>query len=148
MSKNKTNDLVVLTDEQLDQIEELAGKLKSSQIADKFGISRATFYNIMQRQPEASRRYQMGCAVKLEKTSDQLFDIAMGETTKGNLSALIFWQKTRGGWAEAREEVVAENTTTEMQTEEEKQARLQEIKRYTAFKKYEAEFENFLKSKE
>lgn len=143
----KTQEKVVFNKEQLDKVEELAGFLTTEQIAAYFGICRATFTVIRQRQPEVASRYEKGKALKISNVVRNIYDKAMGFTDKGDNTCMLFFAKTIGRLSEARDEVVAENTIT-VETEEEKQARLQEIKRYTAFKKYEAEFADFLKSKE
>lgn len=136
-----------ITEEQVLQIEELAGHLTVDQMSEYFGICKNAFYGIMSRRPEIYELYKKGANAKLLRYATLLEKKAHGELPKeADSTAMIFYLKTKGRWAEAKEDVRIEHPSLE--TEEEKQARFEEIKRYTAFKKYETEFADFLKSKE
>lgn len=125
--KKEPHILVELTPEQLDMVEEKAAYLTTEQIADLFGIARATFYNIRQRQPEVSRRYEMGKALKIARFAEQLEKKGFGEVDKGDTTALIFFLKTRARWSEAVPETKIEDEivlTPEQQEEKNKQVKL------------------------
>lgn len=85
-----------LTKKQIEQIENCAPFLTAGQIADLLGVSRATFYEIMKRDPEVARRYKRGKAKALNDVASNLVQQALG----GNITAAIFYLKTRGGWRE------------------------------------------------
>lgn len=89
----------ILTDEELDQIEKLAGILTSEQLSDFLGIGRTTFYEIMERQPAVSERYKRGRARAVGSVAKSLIQQAQ----EGNISAAIFYLKTQAGWKEKQE---------------------------------------------
>lgn len=135
--KKEPHILVELTPEQLDMVEEKAAYLTTEQIADLLGIARATFYNIRQRQPEVSRRYQMGKALKIARFAEQLEKKAFGEVDKGDSSCIMFFLKTQGRWSEAVPESKIEDQivlTPEQQEEKDK-----DVKLFTEFKKWKKE---------
>ena len=85
-----------LTDDQIAQVEALAAYLTSEQIADYLGISRTTFYSIMDREPEVSVRYKRGKAKAIGSVAQSLIQQAQS----GNTSAMIFFLKTQANWRE------------------------------------------------
>lgn len=85
---------LVLTTEQINQVENLSAYLNCEQIADYFGIDRDTFLAIRKRQPEVFRHYKKGKSTKLSKYSEKLEWLALN----GDTTALIFFLKTQGGW--------------------------------------------------
>ncbi|AUR95777.1 homeodomain-like protein, partial [Vibrio phage 1.213.O._10N.222.54.F10] len=88
----------VLTEEQIAQVEALGAVLSIEQIADYFGISKPTFYAIMERQPDVSLRYKRGKAKAIGKVSQGLIQKAMA----GDNAAAIFYLKTQAGWKETQ----------------------------------------------
>jgi len=88
---------VVLTDEQVIQVEALATYLSIERIADYLEISRPTFYEIMERQPEVSLRYKKGKA----KTAKKITKSLIQQGLEGNTAALIFYLKTQERWKES-----------------------------------------------
>lgn len=62
-------EVVVLTEKEIEQVEELASGLSYEQIADYFGIDQSTFYDIKNRQPEVSRAYEKGRASTIAVTA-------------------------------------------------------------------------------
>ena len=78
---------VELTREQKDEIKTLASVLNSEQIADYFGISRTTFYEIMKRDEEVSEQYKKGKAEAIESVAQNL----ILKARDGNLGAQIFF---------------------------------------------------------
>lgn len=85
-----------LTEEQVIQVEALSAFLTVPQMADYFGIGRTTFFRIMERQPEVEVRYKKGCARSIAFSAKALQE----KIKAGNLSAIIFHLKTKGGWRE------------------------------------------------
>ena len=90
---------VVLTDEQVIEVGALAASLNTDQIADYFGINRATFYRIMERQPEVMRRYQEGKSKTIQNVGNALIQKAL----KGDTSSMVFYLKTQAGWKETQQ---------------------------------------------
>lgn len=88
--------LAVFTDEDIAQVEKLAGRLNCIQIADYFGISHDTFTEIRRRQPEVSRAYKKGKADLLEWATSKLVE----KMADGDIAALFFYIKTQGRWSE------------------------------------------------
>tara|TARA_B110000014_G_C19711137_1_gene371902 strand:- start:187 stop:558 length:372 start_codon:yes stop_codon:yes gene_type:complete len=86
----------ILNDEEIAQVEALGAVLSIEQIADYFGISKPTFYAIMERQPEVSLRYKMGKAKAIGSVSGGLLQKARD----GDNAAMIFYLKTQAGWKE------------------------------------------------
>lgn len=94
---------IVLSDEQIKELEELAAYLTTEQIADYFGISRVTFAEIRERQTEVSLHYKKGRARKILKYVKQLDKKIFKTNASGDTTALIFALKTQGGWSEKQE---------------------------------------------
>lgn len=86
----------VLTPEQIAQVETLGSVLSIEQISDYFGISKQTFYKIMERQPEIKTQYDKGKAKAIGSVAKGLLQ----EAQKGNMTAAIFYLKTQAGWRE------------------------------------------------
>jgi len=87
-----------LTDEQVAQIEALGSVLSIEQIADYFGISKTTFYAIMERQPEVNERYKKGKAKAIGSVAQGLLQ----QARDGNTTAAMFYLKTQAGWRETQ----------------------------------------------
>tara|TARA_R110002020_G_scaffold46027_5_gene131268 strand:+ start:7434 stop:7811 length:378 start_codon:yes stop_codon:yes gene_type:complete len=88
----------VLNDEEIEQVEALGAGLSIEQIADYFGISKVTFYAIMERQPEVSLRYKRGKAKAIGSVSRGLLQKALD----GDTASAIFYLKTQAGWKETQ----------------------------------------------
>lgn len=89
---------IILTNEQIAQVEALGAVLSIEQIADYFGIGKTTFYAIMERQPEVSERYKIGKAKAIESVAQGLLQ----QARDGNTSAAMFYLKTQAGWRETQ----------------------------------------------
>jgi hypothetical protein len=89
---------VVLSDEEISQVEALGAVLSIEQIADYFSISKPTFYEIMKRQPEVSLRYKKGKAKAIGNIAKSLLTKAQS----GDNVAMIFYLKTQAGWKETQ----------------------------------------------
>ena len=97
---------VVLTDEQIKEIEEISAYLTCEQIADYFGIDTDTFLAIRKRQLEVFRLYKKGRVKKILAYAQKLETKAMGHDTTGDTASLIFFLKTQAGWREKKEEEI------------------------------------------
>ena len=83
--------LVVLDSE----IERLAGLgLTAAQIADRVGISRRTLFSRLESDPALREAMDRGVSAAVELNATILRE----EALKGNLTAVIFYLKTRGGY--------------------------------------------------
>jgi len=124
---------IVFDENDIKKIEELAPYLTTEQIAKFLRIGKTTFYEILKRQEEVNERYQAAIANKYLKYALQLEKKAFGTCSKGELSAIVFFLKTRAGWSEAVPETKTEDEivlTPEQQEEKDKQVKL-----FTQFKK-------------
>lgn len=119
--------------EDIVELERLAAYLSVDQIAAYFCIGQNTFYEIMKRQPEVAVSYQKGRVDKTVLFAQQLQDKALGITTEGDTTALIFYLKTRARWSEAIPETKVEDQIVE--TPEEREARMEDIRLFTQWKK-------------
>lgn len=90
---------MILTDEQVSQVEALGSVLSIEQIADYFSISKTTFYAIMERQPEVSERYKKGKAKAISAVAQGLLQ----QACDGNTTAAMFYLKTQAGWRETQQ---------------------------------------------
>ena len=95
---------IIFDKKDLEKVEELAGYLTTEQIADNFGVSRDTFYELRKRQPEIALQYQKGRSRKILQYAKQLEDKALGRTDKGDTVCIIFFLKTQAGWKEAKDD--------------------------------------------
>jgi hypothetical protein len=88
---------LVLTKEDLEKIEALAGQgLTQEEIALTFGLRKTAWYNMITKNPEMRERIERGRARTLAAVSGKLMQLV----NKGNLSAIIFYLKTKGRWSE------------------------------------------------
>jgi aspartate carbamoyltransferase regulatory subunit len=86
---------IVLTEEQIKQIEVLALDMTVEQIADYFSISEKTFHEIKKRQPEVFTAYKKGRANGIKEVTGLLWtNMRAGDTT-----SILFYLKTQAGWS-------------------------------------------------
>jgi hypothetical protein len=95
--------LATLTDAQRSEVETLAAVLTAEQTADFLGIGRTTFFAMLNRDPDLSERYKRGKARAVGAVAQSLVTKARG----GNVTAMIFYLKTQGGWRETVDVAVA-----------------------------------------
>ena len=91
---------IVLTPEQVIELQALAAVLNKSQLADYFGVSHVTLLAIEERQPEVSLAYKAGKSRAIADMGNNL----IGQARDGNTSAAIFYLKTQAGWRETQED--------------------------------------------
>ena len=85
-----------LEQDQIAEIETLAGVLCKEQLADYFGITAKTFREIEKRQPEVFTAYRKGKARAISKVASAL----MKGIERGDMRAIQFFLKTQAGWTE------------------------------------------------
>jgi len=85
-----------LEQEQLTELETLAGVLNKEQLAEYFGITAKTFRAIEERQPEVFTAYRKGKARTIAKVASAL----MKAIDRGDMRAIQFFLKTKAGWTE------------------------------------------------
>lgn len=129
--------------EDIVELERLAAYLSVDQIAAYFCIGQNTFYEIMKRQPEVAVSYQKGRVDKTVLFAQQLQDKALGITTEGDTTALIFYLKTRARWSEAVPE--AQIGEEIVKTPEEKAAHDKDVKLFIDYKNDREAFEQWKK---
>lgn len=88
--------LITLTDAQRAEVETLSAVLNAEQIADFLGIGRTTFFALLNRDEDLSERYKRGKARAIGAVAQSLVTKARA----GNVTAMIFFLKTQGGWRE------------------------------------------------
>jgi DNA-binding CsgD family transcriptional regulator len=91
--------LTTLTDAQRAEVETLSAVLNAEQIADFLGIGRTTFFALLARDEDLSERYKRGKARAIGAVAQSLVTKARA----GNVTAMIFFLKTQGGWRETVE---------------------------------------------
>lgn len=87
---------IELSQEQIEMVGKLAPYLTTAQMADVIGISRATFFRILEKNEEVLRLYKKGQSQLIANAANSLAKLA----SEGNVTASIFILKTRGGWTE------------------------------------------------
>ena len=92
-----------LTEDESAQVEALAAYLSVEQMADFFGISYSTMRRILDRDSDVLNRYKKGRSKALVAVAQGLLQQARG----GNMTAAIFYLKTRGGWSTNHELTVS-----------------------------------------
>lgn len=93
---NRGKGLIILTEEQKIKIEALAAVLNIDQIADYMEISRSGFYEIMKRDPEVVECLKRGRVKTVAMAAGNL----LKKVRDGDLRAIMFYLKTKGGYSE------------------------------------------------
>ena len=95
--KNKVGrPLIVLTDEQIVQVEALAAYLPIDMIADYLGIHQTTFNELKKRDERISHAYARGRAKAIGSMAQSLVKKGLG----GDTPAMVFYLRTQGKWKE------------------------------------------------
>jgi len=88
---------VVVDEEMLLKVEQLAGQgLTQEEIANYFGLKRGGWYKTINNNPIIRQHVERGRVKTLAAVSGKLMELVK----KGNLSAIIFFLKTKGRWSE------------------------------------------------
>ena len=91
---------IVFTEEQLEQLAEIAPYLNYLQIADYFKINQETFYKLLARDQRIAEVYKKAKSEKLYRFAQRLHDKAMGLAPEADTGAIVFYLKTQGRWKE------------------------------------------------
>lgn len=91
---------VVLSPEQVAQVEALSAYLSVEQIADYLGIAHNTFTDIRERQPAVFEAYKRGRAKAIAVIAQKGI---IQQAQEGNVAAACFYLKTQAGWREKQE---------------------------------------------
>lgn len=121
---------IVLTDEQISRIETLASVLRIEQIADYFGISHVTFYEIMKRDARVSLSYKKGKAMAVEGVASNL----VAKCHAGDVPSMIFYLKTQGRWKENHDQPEV-NVNVNVLSDRQKEQRELDIKLYDKYRR-------------
>jgi len=103
--------LATVTEAQRAEVETLSAVLNAEQIADFLGIGRTTFFALLNRDPDLSERYKRGKARAVGAVAQSLVTKARA----GNVTAMIFFLKTQGGWREGVELAVRQQPADEIE---------------------------------
>ncbi len=90
---------IVLTEDQIQQVEKLSAYLNVEQMADYLGIGKQTFRDIMNREPRISVLYKQGRSKAVAAVASSL----ISKARSGDTSSMIFYLKTQAGWKEKQE---------------------------------------------
>lgn len=90
------NTAVILDDLQIAQVEALANYLSIEQVAGYFSISVSDFLDLQKKDERVLRAYRKGKIRGVYKVAKLLWQ----QIEAGNVTAIIFFLKTRGGWSE------------------------------------------------
>jgi DNA-binding CsgD family transcriptional regulator len=90
---------IVLTDEQITELETLAKDMTIEQIADYFSISESTFYELKNKVSGVSGAYKKGKATGIKEAAGLLWS----KMRDGDTTSIIFYLKTQGGWSEKQQ---------------------------------------------
>ena len=86
---------ITMDEAQIAQIEALSAYLSIEQIANYFGFSEDTFYELKKRDPRILRAYKKGKAKAIGIVASKLMKLI----DQGDVTAAIFYLKTQGGWS-------------------------------------------------
>jgi len=86
---------ITMDEAQIAQVEALSAYLSIEQIANYFGFSEDTFYELKKRDPRILRAYKKGKAKAIGIVASKLMKLI----DQGDVTAIIFYLKTQGGWS-------------------------------------------------
>lgn len=90
------NTAIILDDLQIAQVEALANYLSIEQVAGYLNLSASDFLDLQKKDERVLRAYRKGKIRGVCKVALLLWE----QMEAGNVTALIFFLKTRGGWSE------------------------------------------------
>ena len=96
----------VLTEQEIEQVTELAGRHSIAQIANYLGIGETNFHAIKKRQTEVLEAYKKGKV----KAIDEVASLLIQKARDGDVTSMIFYLKTQAGWSEKQHFDITSNT--------------------------------------
>ena len=90
------NTAIILDNLQISQVEALANYLSIEQVAGYLNLSASDFLDLQKKDKRVLRAYRKGKVRGMCKVAKLLWQ----QMEAGNVTALIFFLKTRGGWSE------------------------------------------------
>lgn len=88
-----------LTDEQLAIIDNFAGVIEKKRLADKLGISRSTFYDILERDEIVRMRFEKAETDAISEVATICYEKALS----GDFKSMNLYLKCIAGWRESQE---------------------------------------------
>lgn len=125
---------IVFTEEQLEQLAEIAPYLNYLQIADYFKINQETFYKLLARDQRIAEVYKKAKSEKLYRFAQKLHDKAMGLAPEADTGAIVFYLKTQGRWKENHDQPEV-NVNVNVLSDRQKEQRELDIKLYDKYRR-------------
>lgn len=94
----------------IDKIKEMSGLMTQEQMYHYFGIGKDTWYDRKAKNAEMADAIKSGESRKILEVASKLFD----EIKAGNVTAMIFYLKTKARWAEHAKLQVSEPVKKEL----------------------------------
>ena len=88
--------IIVLSEEDVKRVEQMAAVLTQAQISDYFGFTDKTLRKIMERQPEVRTAYNRGKALAIMNVANNL----VVKAQDGDVNAMKFYLSHQAGWSE------------------------------------------------
>lgn len=101
MTKRKSNagrHKIVLSENQIKEVEELARDLTIEQIANYLGIGETTFYEIRKKDSRIQDAYKKGKSGGIKEAVGLLWK----SMREGNVASIMFYLKTQARWRESK----------------------------------------------
>jgi hypothetical protein len=98
---------IVLSNEQITELETLAKDMTIEQIAEYFGISEKTFREIRDRDVTVFTAYKKGKAAGIKEAAGLLWS----RMREGDTTSIIFYLKTQAGWSEKQQHEITNKGT-------------------------------------
>jgi predicted DNA-binding protein (UPF0251 family) len=125
-----------ITDEQIRQAQLLSGYgLTQNQVADVLGISRSTFEK-KKNEERVQVALQKGRAIAQQNVGKSIYEKALN----GDMTAAIWWEKTRAGRTEKAPEGSAANVSVQVNVDGKRKEKEQEFEKlFAAIDEYRAD---------
>ena len=102
--------IIVLNNEQIKELEDMAAYFTVEQIAEYFDISERCLYDLRHRNNEVFAAYKKGRMRKIYRYAKTLENKAFGvsddNALKYDTASIIFFLKTQAGWAEKQQQEI------------------------------------------
>jgi hypothetical protein len=112
---------IELTEEQIEKLKIMAPYLTIEMMADSLQVNRATFQEILKRDPEVSGIYQQYKSEKVAQVASSL----VGKAMDGDTREAMFYLRTQGRW---REEAHSASERPQIQINVSSMPQIEEVK--------------------